>query len=142
MKDYRVPEASDGEEAVELARKSCPDLIMHLVNNPLPQEIQDYKNRYVWPIKTLYDRAGGRGAVEQIRLSEQLDSALSKYITFANEYAKSQPNYEELMEGALGAELEWAFDESERLRRMQDGDSIKAPVRKAGRRILENSGDD
>jgi hypothetical protein len=117
-------------------------IAMHLVKNPLPPEIQDYKNRHVWPVKTIYDRACGRGAVEQIHLSEQLDEALSKYITFAHEYAKSQPNYEELLEGALGAELEWAFDESDRLRRMQDGDFVKAPVRKAGRRIREKSGDD
>lgn len=110
---------------------------MHLVKNPLPREIQDFKNRHVWPIKTLYDRACRQGAVEQIRLAEQLDEALSKYITFAHEYAKRQDNYEELMEGPLGKELEWAFDESESIKRTQDSDFLKVPVRKAGRRVIE-----
>lgn len=115
---------------------------MHLVKNPLPQEIKDYKNRHVWPLKTRFDRACSRGGVEQIRLAEQLDEALSKYITFAHEYAKSQPDYEKVLEGPLGKELEWAFDESSRIRRVQDGDFIKAPVRKAGRRVIEKAEDD
>jgi hypothetical protein len=114
---------------------------MEIVKNPLPPEILEYKDQHVWPLKTLYNTACARGALDHLEIAWRLEAALSKYITFMHEYAKRQPNYDGLLEGPLGMEIEWAFDECDQLSKLVGNDFIQMPVRKAGKRVVDKTDD-